>query len=354
MLQSLAVPLGIGTMMWGNSPLDPFISGRVLPNDVLAGIVSEALAHGVTFFDTAEGYGGGTSESQVAVAVRLATSGPTAAPRLDRWPLLVATKFLPTLWRWTEQSFINALDGSNQRLGVTCCPVYFIHSPIHPLPIEVWISAASKAIQQGKMKALGLSNFRSDQVLRAVKHAKLLGNVTIVANQIMCNLLVINSPELQRTLAVCREHNITVVAFSPVGQGLLCDGLTAEKAAGIRLMRITGVTHAELASVRDVLQSIAGDRKKTMSQVAVNYLLCKGMVPLVGARRVEHVRDAVGGVAGWRLEPSEVARLDTVALGRHTFEKPRWRRGVFITFISALMLAYRLSLWWRNTLGRLL
>jgi aryl-alcohol dehydrogenase-like predicted oxidoreductase len=344
MLQSLQVPLGIGTMMWGNSPLDPYISGYVLPDETLRAIVGAAAAGGVTFFDSAEGYGGGTSEAQLAHAVRLANG---------TGQLMLATKFLPTLWRWTEESFIHALECSNERLGISCCPVYFIHSPIHPLPLEVWIRAASKAIRQGKMKSLGLSNFRADQVLRAVAEAKRLGNVPVVANQIMCNLLVINSRELQRTLAVCQEHGITVIAYSPVGQGLLCDGLTREKAAATRLMRITGVTHSDLDRVRSVISSVATANGKKMSQVAINYLICKGLVPLVGARRVEHVEDALGGAVGWRLLPGDVQRLDNVALDRHTFEKPRWRRGLFISFISLLMVAYRVSMMGRQVLNRI-
>ena len=336
----LSVPLGIGTMMWGNSPLDPYISGKILSDDVLREIVDTAVAGGVTFFDTAEGYGGGTSEVQLAKALELA--------HLDSRVLVLATKFLPTLWRWTEQAFIDALDASNRRLGIDCCPVYFIHSPIHPLPLEVWIRAAAAAVRLGKMKHLGLSNFNADQVRRALTEAAKQGNVVkIVANQIMCNLVVSNSQELQRTLQVCSENSITVIAYSPIGQGLLCDELTDDKAQKTRLLRMTKITISDLHNVRSVLQAVASQRGKKMSQIALNYLICKGCVPLVGARKAEHVKEALGAI-GWSLTHDEVARLDAVALAKHTFEKPRWRRSIFITFISLLMSAYRLSMFLRE------
>ena len=70
--------------------------------------------------------------------------------------------------------------------------------------------------------------------------AKQGNNVKIVANQIMCNLS--NSRELQRTLQVCSENSITVIAYLPIGQGLLCDELTDDKAQKTRLLRMTKIT----------------------------------------------------------------------------------------------------------------
>jgi aryl-alcohol dehydrogenase-like predicted oxidoreductase len=335
----LRVPLGIGTMMWGNTPLDHWVAGKLLSDDLLREIVSAAVSGGVQFFDTAEGYGGGTSETQLAKSVQSAT----AATDSGSANLLLVSKYLPTLWRWSKDSFLRALEGTNQRLGVRCSSVYFIHSPIHPLPIEVWVQAASVAIAQGKMRSLGLSNFNASQVRRAVAEARRLGNVPIVANQIMFNLMVSKSKEVQETFAACKEHGIHIVAYSPLGQGLLCDGLTAGKAKNTRLLRMTGLTFDDLTVLREEIASIAEARGKKMSDVALNYVVCKGAVPLVGCRSVAHVHAALEGVVGWSLTPVEVARLDRVALGRHTFEKPRWRRSLFIVFISALVLSYRAS-----------
>ena len=119
-------------MMWGTTALDRRINGYLIPDATLRRIRDEAARAGVTFFDTAEGYGGGTSE------IRLRQLG------IPRAGGVVATKFLPTLWRWTEASFIRALRASNTRLGVTCCDVYFVHTPIHPRSPDVWVRAAAR------------------------------------------------------------------------------------------------------------------------------------------------------------------------------------------------------------------
>lgn len=368
-------------MFWGDTPLDGWVAGKILPDATLDAIVRVAMERGVTFFDTAEGYGGGTSEIRLAAACRRATqqlaplnnplqhleepntSVRAHAPCMQSTastassPIL-ATKFLPTLWRWTEGAFLDALDASNARLGITCCPLYFIHSPIHPRAIEVWVRAASRAIAAGKMSTLGLSNFDAPQVRRAVAEAKKCGNVPIVANQLMFNLMVAGSPKVQETLTVCKEHNITIIAYSPLGQGLLCDVKEAaphEQASGTaqpapappsstqnRLLRMTGLRREDLESLRCAVQHIAVNRGVPMAHVAINYVRAKGAIPLVGCRSPAHVSDAVDAVQ-WSLNETEVATLDQLVLAKHTFEKPKWRRSLFVVFISVLMTMYRVS-----------
>ena len=340
-LAHLKVPLGIGTMFWGDTVLDRRISGYVIPKATLAAICREAVAHNVTFFDTAEGYGGGTSEERLAAALRAAGVSDIGAS-----PYIPATKFLPTLFRWTESAFLSALDASNRRMGVDCCPLFFIHSPVHPVAIETWVRAAGRAFKAGKLRALGLSNFNAEQVGRACREASRVG-VPVTANQLMMNLMVWRSPELQRTLAACREHNLTVIAYAPLGQGLLADALTPDKCKNIRLSRMTGVTFDDLTALRQTLSRIAEAHGKTMAQVSTQWVVAKGAVPLVGVRKLDHLHQALGATAdtGFRLAPHEVDALDACALGRHTFEKPRWRRSLFVIFISVLMLAYRAAQW---------
>ncbi len=84
-LFALKMPLSIGTMFWGDTPLDEWMAGRIIPDETLIGIHKMAHERGVTFLDTAEGYGVGSSEA------RLGRLGFAASDNL------VATKFLPTL-----------------------------------------------------------------------------------------------------------------------------------------------------------------------------------------------------------------------------------------------------------------
>lgn len=342
-INNLAVPLGVGTMHWGSTPLDKWVAGRLLTDAEEDSIVSAATKAGIRFFDTAEGYGGGTSENQLARAVDRASVVPKSE-------LLLATKFLPTLWRWTQSAFLRALDGSNARMGVSSCELFFIHSPVHPVGIETWVRAAADATRQGKMKYLGLSNFNAGQVQRAVVEAKKLGNVKIAANQLMCNLMVAASHELQETIRVCRENGIKIIAYSPLGQGLLCDGLTEKKANSTRLLTMTGLKYNDLANLRQVIKEIADAHDKKMAHVALRWVIQQGHIPLVGMRKTSHLEDAMGAI-GWELSQEEMKRLDAAALGKHTFEKPRWRRSLFVVFISMLMMAYRASTFFTWAMG---
>jgi aryl-alcohol dehydrogenase-like predicted oxidoreductase len=76
----------------------------------------------------------------------------------------LATKFLPHLGRWSKWSLSRAMLSSNKRLGVPCSDIYFIHTPVHPLPLEHWVAAAAEQAKKGHVRALGLSNCNADQV----------------------------------------------------------------------------------------------------------------------------------------------------------------------------------------------
>uniref|UniRef100_A0A0G4I600 NADP-dependent oxidoreductase domain-containing protein n=1 Tax=Chromera velia CCMP2878 TaxID=1169474 RepID=A0A0G4I600_9ALVE len=321
-------------MLWGNTWLDKKVNGRLLSAEEVGAIVSRAVEAGITFFDTAEGYGGGSSEEMLAVGV----AGLSAEASRS---LILASKFLPTLWRWTERSFIRALEESNKRLGISCSPLFFIHSPMHPRALEVWVHAAGQAYRSRKLEALGLSNFNAEQVRRAVRVAAEYG-LRIKANQILLNLLVFQSRALQETLEVCKSHQITVVAYSPIAQGLLADGLTEEKSKKIRMTLMTGVSFETLQPLRRTLQSIAEKYQCSMAQVSLRWVMCKGAVALVGTRSVTQLEDSLKSVQV-HLTEDDVEALDEVSMGRHTFEKPIWRRSLFVIFISILVSAYRLN-----------
>ena len=98
-----------------------------------------------------------------------------------------------------------------------------------------------------------MSNFNADQVRRAAVVAGAAG-VPIAANQIMFNLLDYNSPALRACVTACRELGITVVAYAPLGQGLLCDNLTDDKFAKVRLRQMTGVKRGDLEPLRSTIK----------------------------------------------------------------------------------------------------
>ncbi|KAA8497166.1 Pyridoxal reductase, chloroplastic [Porphyridium purpureum] len=340
----LRTPLGIGTLQWGTTWVDSkLISGGRISDATAEAIVRHLVENHVTFFDSAEGYGGGTSEERIGILRQRAENDKVGRKSEEgASEMIVATKFLPTLWRWTHASFERALRGSLARLQQDSCDVYFLHSPLHPRPIEFWVEAAAICKRKGLLKSMGLSNCNAEQVRRAVAAGKHFG-VPISCNQIMFSLLDYRSVSLQATVRACKELDVTVVAYSPIGQGLLTDKMSAERFESNRPAKMTGLTWEQLSALRTEIRAIATERGKSMAQVALNWCICHDTIPLVGCRSVAQSEDTLGCL-GWRLSTEEVERLDAVALARSTLDSPPWRRGIFVALAGVLMMVYKVSI----------
>lgn len=326
---SLKVPLGIGTMFWGDTPLDAKMAGRIIPDETLIRIRELARERGVTFFDTAEGYGVGSSEA------RLGRLGFTTNENL------VATKFLPTLWRWSPGAYVRSTESSNRRLHIDQCPLSFIHSPIHPRSPSVWIRGAARAMRTGKLRALGVSNFNAEQVHTAWKVAREEG-IPLVANQLMFSLLVYRSAQLSETVQACNELGLTVIGYGALGQGLLTSNLTPERFARNRMARRMDLSPEDLNELRQAIRSAAAHHGKSMSQICLQWVWSKGVIPLVGTRTVEQLTDTLGAF-DFSLTPEEIRQLDETALGSSTLDRPRWRRALFLAFLSCLIAGVKIA-----------
>jgi len=322
-------------MYWGDTPLEKVIAGRILSDETLVAIRQRSLDAGVTLIDTAEGYGGGTSEARIG---RLGFS---------RSGHLVATKFLPTYGRWTSGAFVRSQEASNRRLGVETCALSFIHSPVHLRNPEVWIRGAAEAHRRGLLQALGLSNFNAEQTRRAARVARDEG-IPLVASQMMFNLLVHRSSALQEAVQACREAGLTVLGYSVLGQGLLIQGFTEEKLESHRLARRLEVPWSRLEPLRATLRRLSLSHQRTMSQVCLQWAVGHDVVPLVGTRSVEQLEDTLGALS-FRLTPEEGRELDDLALSESTFDRAPWKRLVFLAVLSGLVASYRVSALWSRS-----
>jgi len=157
----LKLPLAVGTLQWGTTSVDERIinSKGVISETEARQIVHAFSEGGVTLWDTAEGYGGGTSEKRLGRVL----SSP---------PAIYMTKFLPVPWRFSHACFERAVRGSCERLQVSTIPIYLLHSPVHWRPIEFWVESAAICKQKGLIHTMGLSNCNADQVRRAVQAGK--------------------------------------------------------------------------------------------------------------------------------------------------------------------------------------
>jgi len=292
-------PLGIGTWAWGDKMLWGF--GKGYGEADLRGAFNASLERGLDFFDTAEVYGSGRSEQfmgQFLVA--------------DRREVVVATKFMPFPWRLRRDSLIEALKRSLARLGLERVDLYQIHWPFPPVSIETWMASMADAVQAGLTRAVGVSNYNVDQMHRA--HAALARyGIPLASNQVQYSLLH-RHPERNGLLQTCDDLGVTLIAYSPLAQGLLSDKYGPDNPPpGLRGRRLGRTRLAEIQPLVALLGEIGEAHGcKTAAQVALNWTMCKGSVPIPGAKNASQARENAGAL-GWRMSHDEVAALDAAS-----------------------------------------
>lgn len=289
-------PLGIGTWAWGDRLFWGY--GRSYTEADLQAAFETCLEAGINFFDTAEVYGRGESERLLGRFIRMAGR-----------PVVVATKFLPYPWRLRRGSLIRALSGSLRRLGMKQVDLYQIHWPFPPVSIETWMAALADAVEAGLTRAVGVSNYNVEQMRRAHVALSQRG-IPLASNQVEYSLLK-RAPERNGLLDTCRELNVTLIAYSPLAQGLLTGKYTPENPPpGVRRRRYSRERLARIQPLVNLLREIgAAHGGKTPAQVAINWVICKGAVPIPGVKNERQARQNIGAL-GWRLSEEEVQVLD--------------------------------------------
>ena len=305
-------PLGVGTWQWGDRMLWGY--GRSYGAEDLHGAFEAAIENGVALFDTAEIYGFGRSERLLGAfvqAARVSTGNPSRAG--ERGRALVATKFMPFPWRVRRGELTRALRGSLLRLGLERVDLYQVHWPLRPVAIESWMEAMADAVEAGLVGAVGVSNFSAEQTRRA---AEALGRrgLALASNQVEYSLLR-QRIERDGTLAACRELGVTVIAYSPLAMGLLGGKYdSAHRPPGLRRRVYMRRFPTRFDKVVGLLRELGDRHGKTPAQVALNWVICKGAVPIPGAKNAQQVRDNAGAL-GWRLAMDEVETLDRMSAG---------------------------------------
>jgi aryl-alcohol dehydrogenase-like predicted oxidoreductase len=201
-------------------------------------------------------------------------------------------------WRLSKGALLRALRGSLRRLGVRQVSLYQIHWSNPPVAVEIWVDALADAVAVGLTKAVGVSNFSVGQMRRA--HAVLARRgVPLASNQVEYSLLH-RDPERNGLLDACRELGVRLIAYSPLSKGLLTGKYTpGNPPPGIRrrlLWEKLVTVQPLIGLMREIGQGHGG---KTSAQVALNWTICKGALPIPGARlwtgRVRRVRAEIGG-----------------------------------------------------------
>jgi aryl-alcohol dehydrogenase-like predicted oxidoreductase len=274
----ISVPgLGVGTNRWDAREPD-----QARLRDTLAA----ALDAGMGLFDTAESYSAGRSEIALGQAARA-----------DGRPVLLASKFAPLPYRVSTAQFAAALDKTLERLGRDALDLYYLHFPYSPRGVGTWMRAMARAVKAGKVRAVGISNCTVAQMRTAAGVLARYG-IPLAANQVHYSLLH-RKPETDGVLDACRQMDVALVAYRPLGHG------------AISAASPTGPGRAALA---DTLREVAVTRNATPAQVALAWLLQRDehVIPIPGATRPEHVRENAGALA-LDLSEQEFAAIDRVS-----------------------------------------
>jgi aryl-alcohol dehydrogenase-like predicted oxidoreductase len=290
-----AIELGLGAWQWGDQVTWQY--GQTHTEDDVRRAFNVSLAEGIRFIDTAEVYGGGRSERLLGLFLREAGQA-----------VLVATKFFPMPWRLSKNSLPNALKNNLQRLGLESVDLYQIHWPSPLLSIDRMMEGMALCVKKGWARTVGVSNFNSTQMMNAYS-ALARQKIPLASNQVHYSLLD-RTVEKNGLLERCRELGVRVIAYSPIEKGMLTGKYTPENLpAGMR-----GSMYSELipriAPLLKLMTEIGQDHGgKSNAQVAINWTICKGALPIPGAKTGEQAMQNAGAL-GWRLTDEEVVKLD--------------------------------------------
>lgn len=296
-------PLCIGTWAWGDKIFWNY--GNNYGAEQIQDAFRAALDAGVTFFDTAEIYGTGLSEKFLGQFMRQ-----------DQRPVQIATKYGPMPWRITGKAVSDALTASLERLQVEKVDLYQVHWPFAFLMSQhTLMNALADEVERGRIAAIGVSNYTAEQMREAHQILARRG-VPLSVNQVRYSLLS-RQVETKGITDTSRELGVTILAYSPLAQGLLTGKYGANSNStptGARKVdpRFKQEGLQKIEPVLTLLRKIGEKYGRTPAQVSLNWLICQGnVIPIAGAKTAEQVVQNTGAL-NWRLDDEEVAQLEEV------------------------------------------
>ncbi|GGN58860.1 oxidoreductase [Actinoplanes lobatus] len=305
--------IGLGCMSYGRAAAG--MHQWTLDEDAAAPFFRQAVELGVTFWDTANVYQGGTSEEFVGRAIsRFAR----------REEIVLATKVSgkmhdgPGGSGLSRKAVLEQADASLRRLGTDYIDVYYIHRFDPQTPVEETMRALDDLVRAGKVRYLGASSMWAWQFAKAQHAAVVNGWTTFSAMQDQYNVL--KREDERDMIPMCLDQGVGLTPYSPLAKG------RATRPWGQQTARSSSDAVAR-AFDRDVdepvvnaIQKVAEARGVAMAQVALAWVLSKPVVscPIVGATRPHHLRDAVAALE-LRLTEQEIAELEAPYLPQDNY-----------------------------------
>lgn len=319
--------LGCGTWSWGNKLLWDYDPSQ---DEEIYRAYRAVRDAGVTVFDTADSYGtlelNGRAEILLGRFEKRYQEEKTSNKSFDFGSLLgnskstsnrqqVATKFAPYPWRITRGSLVQAAKESLTRLDQDKLCVAQLHwSTANYQPFQegaLWEGIAD-IYDEGLCEAVGISNYGPRQLSKFSERMK-ERDVPIAIAQVQYSLLTARNNEI---LDACDDAGCRLISYSPLCLGLLSgkydlDNLPRPGNPRRQLFRelLPGAQ-----PLLGTLKAVAKEVNKTPSQVAINWAICKGTVPIPGARNLAQAEENLGAV-GWSLSKAAVDELDVASAG---------------------------------------
>ncbi|MCB9134958.1 MAG: aldo/keto reductase [Anaerolineales bacterium] len=300
--------MGVGAMVWG----DPKGLARFHPAQTAYGgahgieeerrAVEVSIDAGVNLFDTAAMYSNGAAESRLGELTR-------------GRDVIIATKY-PGGFSFKADDFPKELEMTLSRLGRDSIDLYQHHFPNSRLSIPKLMDKVADAVEVGKVKAVGVSNYSAEQMREA--HAALAKRgIPLASNQVEYSLLN-RKPEVNGVLNACRELGITLIAYSPLAGGILTGKYSAQNRPSGFFRRILPQYNRKaldaIQPIVELLKSISGKYGKTPSQVALRWLIENPVVlPIPGAKNGKQAIDNAEALT-FSLTAKEVEMLSEATM----------------------------------------
>ena len=292
-------------------------------------MIDLSLDAGLTFFDTADVYSDGASESILGEALR---------GRRDR--VILSSKTGLRLGEGANDAgtsrlrLLKAVDASLKRLGTDYLDLLQLHAFDAMTPIEETLSTLDDLVRAGKVRYLGVSNFSGWQLMKSLGIADRDGWSRYVAHQTYYSLVGRDYEWELMPLGI--DQGVGAVVWSPLGWGRLTGKLRRGQPlpATSRLHDTADVgppvTQERLFRIVDALDIVAEETGKSIPQIAINWLLQRPTVStvLIGARNEEQLRQNLGAI-GWQLTADQIARLDAASAMEAPYPYYPYWRGQF-------------------------
>jgi len=300
--------MSFGTPKWRAWVLDETDSRRLL---------GRALDAGINVFDTANVYSAGESERVLGAFLK-------GAARRDE--VVVATKafyangYPPHLTGLSRANVIGSLDASLQRLGLDHVDIYQVHRWDDVTPAEETMQAMADVVKAGKARFVGASNMRTWHLAKAQLASQKIGFRGYAAMQNHYNLLY--REDERDLIPFCRDQGIGLMCWSPLARGRLGRAGQPQSTARAEIDDVAATLYGPPTDpILDVVASIAGARGVSAAQIALAWIVAKGLVPIAGVTKDRHLEDAIAA-ATLVLSGDEKSRLESAYSARPLAELP--------------------------------